>query len=66
MYKNKASIPKRQVFNCYSAYFADRLYGFLRSLLVELDANLDRRLSKPSWLSSWYSSFIATAIKVCS
>lgn len=44
MYKNKASMAKRQVFNCYSAYFGDRLYDFLRSLLVELDANLDRRL----------------------
>ena len=44
MLKHKSSLSKRQVSNCFSAYLADRLFDLLRSLLVELDANLDRRL----------------------
>jgi hypothetical protein len=44
MFMYKSSLSKRQVSSCYSAYLADRLFDFLRSLLVELDANLDRRL----------------------
>lgn len=44
MDKNTQTRHKAQVFTSYSAYLADRVYDYLLSLLVELDANLDRRL----------------------
>lgn len=44
MNKHTQTLKRAQVFAAYSAYLSDRLYDFLRSLLVELDANLDRRL----------------------
>lgn len=44
MDKHTQVLKKAQGFAVHSAYLGDRLYGFLLSLLVELDANLDRRL----------------------
>jgi len=44
MGKHTQTDTKRQGDRVYAAYLGDRVYGFLLSLLVELDANLDRRL----------------------
>jgi hypothetical protein len=44
MAKHTQTREKGQGYQAYSAYLGDRVYQFLRSLLVELDANLDRRL----------------------
>jgi hypothetical protein len=44
MGKHTQTQAKTQGYRTYSAYLGDRVYQFLRSLLVELDANLDRRL----------------------
>jgi len=44
MGKHTQTHTKKQGYRAYAAYLGDRVYGFLVSLLVELDANLDRRL----------------------
>jgi len=44
MAKHTQTQAKKQGFRAYSAYVGDRVYDFLLSILVELDANLDRRL----------------------
>lgn len=44
MAKDTRVLSKAQDHALHSAYLGDRLYGFLRSLLIELDAHLDRRL----------------------
>lgn len=44
MDKHTQTIAKRQGYQAYSAYLGDRMYEFLRSLLIELDFHLDRRL----------------------
>jgi hypothetical protein len=44
MAKHTQTRAKGQGYRTYSAYLGDRVYQFLRSLLVELDANLGRRL----------------------
>ncbi|MFN2153302.1 MAG: hypothetical protein ACK2T5_16995 [Anaerolineales bacterium] len=44
MAKHTQTRAKGQGYRAYSAYLGDRVYQFLRSLLVELDANLGRRL----------------------
>jgi len=44
MNKDTQTLSKGQVFATYSAYLEDRAFDFLRSLLVELDFHLDRRL----------------------
>ena len=44
MDKLTQNLQKGQGFSIYSAYLGDRVYEFLLSLLVELDAYLDRRL----------------------
>lgn len=44
MDKHTQTTAKRQGYAVYSAYLGDRVYGFLQSLLVELDFHLDRRL----------------------
>lgn len=44
MNKHTRKGNEAQVYEKGSAYIADRLYTFLISLLVELDANMDRRL----------------------
>jgi hypothetical protein len=44
MDKHTQNLSKAQGFATYSAYLGDRVYDFLHSLLVELDADLDRRL----------------------
>lgn len=44
MNKHTQTSTKRQGFSAYSAYLGDRVYDYLRSLLVELNFDLDRRL----------------------
>lgn len=44
MAKHTQNQGKVQGYQAYSAYLGDRVYHYLYSLLVELDANLDRRL----------------------
>lgn len=44
MDKDTQTLDKAQGFAAYSAYVGDRVYDYLRSLLVELNAYLDRRL----------------------
>jgi hypothetical protein len=44
MGEDTQTLGKAQGFEAPSAYLGDRVYDFLRSLLMELDFNLDRRL----------------------